>query len=886
MSKRRTRSFLASAILLLFSLTFMPAVHALEGAAPVIKGDPITVPVGESYDPLAGLTITDDTDPEALLLSKVIFYDYGDPLTVGAYDIFYFVTDSDGNEACLYRPVLVMDPEFPLIYAKEAGVAMGEIFNPLEGVIAYDELDGYLTEEVRVLSGSVDTSVPGEYQLILEVWDSQGNRAEAMKTVYVYWPEEYFPVITAPDIFILLGSEFDVMQDVTASDKTDGDLTASIMVDYSEVDPTTPGIYWTQYTVKNSLGLVSYEDRRVMVIDGSVSPVILAQEVQLETGMHFDPLDGVFAYDLEDGDITQNLVVAENTVDTSQAGDYVLRYTVTDSDGNTAELSVSVHVEWSYEYYPHILLEKPQLFLPVNGQFDPLDGVTASDPNDGDLTDKIVVNENNVDTSMAGEYFVEYTVTNSRGISTWEMLYVYVLDSSIPVLSVYDFTAGLNEELDIYMVHMEAYDLEDGDLRESVTWDISQADITTAGTYPVKFQVVDSSGNLAEATCTVTIIDYSYPELYVYDHTAYLDSEYDPLDFASAWDSMDGDLTEMIVVEKNTVKLKKPGIYYVTYSVTDSENKTTTSTVSVEVMKEPVMSFYLTYQGMLIPIDTDEAGNMAFISSDVLIPAGEEVGIGVFADGEPVFEYLGIINVSDILPGLTYSILITEDSRLVTEALPYLYNGKAYRLSPMEGEVEIKSASAGTLYYVSAESGATLPDIDTSIGGIPIEPGLNRITLSDLTPGKAEMVRMIVVTEDTGVSNLYEIEIPKTPSRQNKEDPKPPEKNILPTEADTHNLKEKDEPSVEEDLTKEEAVSDPLSEEIEPLLEEEIPAEEIPVEQTIEKETPERKILESEEPQDLISLELKIGGRDKNKDKGSLDYQESTDEAKDMKKND
>ncbi|MGL5354314.1 MAG: immunoglobulin-like domain-containing protein, partial [Clostridium sp.] len=52
--------------------------------------------------------------------------------------------------------------------------------------------------------------------------------------------------------------------------------------------------------------------------------------------------------------------------------------------------------------------------LNVGDTFDPLKDVTANDAEDGDLTSKIKVTENTVDTAKAGEYKVVYEVTDSN----------------------------------------------------------------------------------------------------------------------------------------------------------------------------------------------------------------------------------------------------------------------------------------------------------------------------------------------------------------------------------------------------------------------------------------------------------------------------------------
>ena len=64
--------------------------------------------------------------------------------------------------------------------------------------------------------------------------------------------------------------------------------------------------------------------------------------------------------------------------------------------------------------------------LTVGDTFSPLDGVTATDTEDEDLTDKIEVTYNDVDTSTAGTYSVTYKVTDSQGASITKTITVTV----------------------------------------------------------------------------------------------------------------------------------------------------------------------------------------------------------------------------------------------------------------------------------------------------------------------------------------------------------------------------------------------------------------------------------------------------------------------------
>ena len=74
-------------------------------------------------------------------------------------------------------------------------------------------------------------------------------------------------------------------------------------------------------------------------------PVINAEDKTLTVGDKFDPMDGVTATDKEDGELTDQIEIVKNTVDTSKAGLYSVTYEVTDKDGASVEKSINVVVK-------------------------------------------------------------------------------------------------------------------------------------------------------------------------------------------------------------------------------------------------------------------------------------------------------------------------------------------------------------------------------------------------------------------------------------------------------------------------------------------------------------------------------------------------------------
>ena len=74
-------------------------------------------------------------------------------------------------------------------------------------------------------------------------------------------------------------------------------------------------------------------------------PTIKAEDKVINVGDEFNPLDGVTASDTEDGDLTSEVKVIKNTVDTSKSGTYEITYEATDKDGVKVTKTIKVTVK-------------------------------------------------------------------------------------------------------------------------------------------------------------------------------------------------------------------------------------------------------------------------------------------------------------------------------------------------------------------------------------------------------------------------------------------------------------------------------------------------------------------------------------------------------------
>lgn len=145
-------------------------------------------------------------------------------------------------------------------------------------------------------------------------------------------------------------------------------------------------------------------------------PTINATDKVLTVGDEFNPLEGVTASDKEDGDLTENIEVIENNVDTKVAGTYSVTYSITDSQGATSSKTIEVMVKPNSNIAP-VINGVEDITIKAGDKFNPIRGVTATDEEDGNLTSEIEVT-GTVDTSKPGEYKIVYSVTDSKGKTT------------------------------------------------------------------------------------------------------------------------------------------------------------------------------------------------------------------------------------------------------------------------------------------------------------------------------------------------------------------------------------------------------------------------------------------------------------------------------------
>lgn len=240
--------------------------------------------------------------------------------------------------------------------------------------------------------------------------DVAGNQTDVLNmTVVDATAPTLFGVL---DVVVEAGRAFDMKRGVSATDETDGNLTAKVSVS-GAVDVKKPGVYVLTYTVKDRAGNEGKMVRRVTVKD-TVKPVLTGVKSKtIFWNSRFDAKKGITATDNINGNLTKSINVY-GKVNVKKVGSYYLTYSVTDKSGNTTTAVRKIVVK---DHVKPVISGAKSKTIKFKSSFKPLTGVTAKDNVDGTLTKSIKVT-GKVNTQRKGVYPVTYTVKDKAGNST------------------------------------------------------------------------------------------------------------------------------------------------------------------------------------------------------------------------------------------------------------------------------------------------------------------------------------------------------------------------------------------------------------------------------------------------------------------------------------
>lgn len=200
---------------------------------------------------------------------------------------------------------------------------------------------------------------------------------------------------------------------LTASDVTDGDLTDRIMVASVShfLEPATVRVKYVVFDSHNNSATLT---RRVHYTDYTAPVFVLDKTPVYTVGSSFDLLKHIRVEDCLDGDISDRIRVVSNMVNNYSVGNYPVVLEVSNSCGDTAQITLWV-TYLSKEPTAAVALRQYVVYLKQGEAFDPKEWVTAvTDRQGAQLDPDRIEVQGNLDVNTPGTYSLVYNYADGK----------------------------------------------------------------------------------------------------------------------------------------------------------------------------------------------------------------------------------------------------------------------------------------------------------------------------------------------------------------------------------------------------------------------------------------------------------------------------------------
>src|SRR5210317_353798 len=482
----------------------------------------------------------------------------------GTYTVTYNVVDDQNNSNLITRGVTVVDTVPPVVTLREPNTPY-----TLERFALWSEIDPGvdIDEGSYIHSVSVNNTQIGVQTVTYDVRDGT-NITTVIRAITV--SDTFAPVITVNPPTSVTVERYSTYTDLGATVDEGSEITN---VDTSSVDMTNVGEYTVTYTAYDG-NTYSTATRTVNVVDTTGPSIILDDDhpgeiYQVERySTYVEPgaSAGVFA-----------VTIDSSQVNTSIVGTYYVTYTASDQYQNSTTVYRRVDVIDSTG--PVITLEYGDP-LSVNYTIERYS--TYIDPGYSTDGGETVTVTGTVDTSVVGNYILNYSATDDQDNTTTVSRTVTVLDTTGPVITL---EKGDSEETTDYTVERYSTYTDPGysaDGGETVTL-TSTVNMSVVGNYTVTYSATDDQGNTSSVIRNVYVRDTTGPSITLSEFSQGT-IDYTLERFGTYVEPGVSAGIFSVSIDTSNIDASNVGTYYVTYTSTDENNNTTTRTRTVYVV--------------------------------------------------------------------------------------------------------------------------------------------------------------------------------------------------------------------------------------------------------------------------------------------------------------
>ncbi len=474
------------------------------------------------------------SDNVAILSTKIvdnIIYDEGVMNNIGIYLVTLTAVDERNNTSSLDLTVVVVDKTNPTI-EKVANLEFNEDtkFPNLKDYFIFS--DNYTSEKNLFISFTgfteSDMNTPGKYNLVVYVADEENNSTTKNFQVTIF-------DVTSPIIKVNSTCTFDRNEDDKVASYNEGTLEVDWITCFDILDDSsitnfeiksevpitnshmkTIGTFPITVQVTDVYSNYTEEVFFIKILDVTKPVIIKLNDEVVEVQANYNNIkpswDEVLKkhYLLFDN-YDEELYISEvssvsEPLNLAILKTFNLSFFVTDSAGNKSDI-VYFDLNVIDTQSPDILGEDTieishSSKLPNFGNM-----YLIKDNYDGIINFEENMIKNNIDTTILGEYTMLITATDSNKNTITKKVTVKIVDNTAP-----RFLSGPNDirirEDDRLPDIISMFKIEDNyDINLNVWLDTSNINFSKIGTYSMKIYASDSSGNIAERSIEVVVIE-------------------------------------------------------------------------------------------------------------------------------------------------------------------------------------------------------------------------------------------------------------------------------------------------------------------------------------------------------------------------------------------
>ncbi|WP_010623024.1 bacterial Ig-like domain-containing protein, partial [Paucilactobacillus suebicus] len=289
-----------------------------------------------------------DENGNALSISGVTVTGTVNTNVPGTYQVTYSYTDSEGNVTSEVATITVVASQAS-VTAKDTTLVAGPSTSWTAAdnfVSATDENGDPVDLSDVTVTGTVDTTVPGTYQVTYSYTDVQGNVETDTANVTVVASEAAVKttnttVIAGPDTPAWTAAD----NFTSATDENGNPLTLSDVTVTGTADTTTPGTYDVTYSYTDDAGNLVSSTATITVVASKAAVNTKNTTLVAGPSTSWSSADNfVSATDALGNAVGLSDVTVTGTVDPTTPGTYDVTYSYTDSVGNVVSKTATVTV--------------------------------------------------------------------------------------------------------------------------------------------------------------------------------------------------------------------------------------------------------------------------------------------------------------------------------------------------------------------------------------------------------------------------------------------------------------------------------------------------------------------------------------------------------------